>query len=169
MGKNRDVEQMQALDAFIDDGTIDEVLGVVKSGKEATVYCCASSAPGMPELVAAKVYRSTNVRGFANDAVANRVDERTAHAIEDYAAAIGDHLLANARTALPAIMPCAGDAFTDASIDGCIDAFIDEFGTRAYRRPLRPAEHTLARELYDAVRPDGAVPAWAALMEFFVL
>ena len=28
------------LDGFIEDGWIDDVLGVVKSGKEATVYCC---------------------------------------------------------------------------------------------------------------------------------
>jgi hypothetical protein len=121
------------------------------------------------ELASLAPFPATRLEsGFANDAVANRVDERTSHAIEDYAAAIGDHLLANASTALPAIMPCAGDPFSDASIDGCIDAFIDEFGTRAYRRPLRSTEHALARGLYDAVRPTGAVPAWAALMEFFV-
>jgi RIO kinase 1 len=57
---------MEALEAFIDDGTIDEVLGTVKSGKEATVYCCHSSRH--EGLVAAKVYRSQNVRQFANDA-----------------------------------------------------------------------------------------------------
>jgi RIO kinase 1 len=38
----------------------------VKSGKEATVYCCYSS--GHDGLVAAKVYRSHKVRQFANDA-----------------------------------------------------------------------------------------------------
>jgi RIO kinase 1 len=61
---------MEALQAFIDDGTIDEVLGTVKSGKEATVYCCDSSRHGGPRggLVAAKVYRSHKVRQFANDA-----------------------------------------------------------------------------------------------------
>lgn len=57
---------MEALDAFIADGSIDEVLGTVKSGKEATVYCCESSRHG--GLVAAKVYRSNKVRQFANDA-----------------------------------------------------------------------------------------------------
>jgi RIO kinase 1 len=57
---------MEALEAFIDDGTIDDVLGTVKSGKEATVYCCDSSRHG--GLVAAKVYRSHKVRQFANDA-----------------------------------------------------------------------------------------------------
>jgi RIO kinase 1 len=57
---------MEALDAFVADGTIDEVLGTVKSGKEATVYCCSSQRHG--GLVAAKVYRSHKVRQFANDA-----------------------------------------------------------------------------------------------------
>ena len=79
MGQNRDDEQMDALQHFIDQGgsigetdrgsnalgLIDEVLGVVKSGKEATVYLCEASAGG---LVAAKVYRSRKVRQFANAA-----------------------------------------------------------------------------------------------------
>ncbi|MEX0751118.1 MAG: serine protein kinase RIO, partial [Dehalococcoidia bacterium] len=57
---------MEALEAFIDDATIDEVVGTIKSGKEATVYCCYSTRHD--GLVAAKVYRSHNVRQFANDA-----------------------------------------------------------------------------------------------------
>ncbi len=79
LGQNKDNEQMEALQHFIDQGgliggtdrgsdalgLIDEVLGVVKSGKEATVYLCAASAGG---LVAAKVYRSRQVRQFANAA-----------------------------------------------------------------------------------------------------
>ena len=77
MGQNKDNEQLAALQHFIDQGAeeggsergsdalglIDEVLGVVKSGKEATVYLCAASAGG---LLAAKVYRSRQVRQFAN-------------------------------------------------------------------------------------------------------
>ena len=69
MGKNKDNEQMQALEACIDEGLIDEVHWVVKSGKEATVYLCDRAIEGATELVAAKVYRSTEVRRFANDAV----------------------------------------------------------------------------------------------------
>lgn len=64
MGKNRDNEQMDALQELIDRALIDEVLGVIKSGKEATVYSCADG----DRLLAAKVYRSRNVRGFRNDA-----------------------------------------------------------------------------------------------------
>ena len=46
-------------------GLISEVLGVVKSGKEATVYLCETPDGG---LLAAKVYRSRKVRQFANAA-----------------------------------------------------------------------------------------------------
>jgi RIO kinase 1 len=80
LGQNKDNEQMEALQHFIDQGAsvggserggdvlglISEVLGVVKSGKEATVYLCTLSAD--EGLVAAKVYRSTQVRQFANAA-----------------------------------------------------------------------------------------------------
>jgi len=80
LGQNKDNEQMAALRHFIDQGDligasergsdalglITEVLGVVKSGKEATVYLCEAS--GGRGLVAAKVYRSRQVRQFANAA-----------------------------------------------------------------------------------------------------
>jgi RIO kinase 1 len=79
LGQNKDNEEMEALRHFIDQGAliggtdrgsdalglIDDVLGVVKSGKEATVYLCSASAGA---LLAAKVYRSREVRQFANAA-----------------------------------------------------------------------------------------------------
>jgi RIO kinase 1 len=65
VGKNKTYEQEEALDGLVDQGLIDEVVGVVKSGKEATVYACRSRGT----IVAAKVYRATQVRQFANDAV----------------------------------------------------------------------------------------------------
>lgn len=65
MGKNKTTEQLEALEEFIERGVIDDVAGVVKSGKEATVYLCESR----DGLVAAKVYRSTEVRRFAHDAM----------------------------------------------------------------------------------------------------
>lgn len=66
--KQRTAEQLAALQPFLDSGDIREVLHVVKSGKEATVYCCRSGGPG-GGLVAAKVYRSRRQRSFQNDAV----------------------------------------------------------------------------------------------------
>jgi RIO kinase 1 len=59
------------LDEFFARGLIRAVLGVVKSGKEATVYRCqagSAAGPGV-ELLAAKVYRPLERRAFRNDAV----------------------------------------------------------------------------------------------------
>src|SRR5579872_6044962 len=58
-----------ALDQFFTEGLITEVLHVVKSGKEATVYCCQAHPSTGVDLLAAKVYRSRNNRGFKNDAI----------------------------------------------------------------------------------------------------
>ena len=54
------------LDAFIGDGSITEVLYVVRSGKEATVYCCrgAGGESGRGESVP-----SFQRRNFHNDAI----------------------------------------------------------------------------------------------------
>jgi RIO kinase 1 len=60
---------LAALEPFFADGLISRVLYTVKSGKEATVYCCeAGPAAGVP-LVAAKIYRPREHRNFRNDAV----------------------------------------------------------------------------------------------------
>lgn len=67
------------LDEFIDEGWIDEILYEVKSGKEATVFCCraGSAAPNGFKLIAAKVYRCIQHRSFKNDGVyqAGRVEQ----------------------------------------------------------------------------------------------
>jgi RIO kinase 1 len=68
LGKNKDNEQLEALETCVDEGLIDEIHWVVKSGKEATVYLCEAAIDGEASLIAAKVFRSTQVRGFANDA-----------------------------------------------------------------------------------------------------
>src|ERR1700678_4692813 len=57
------------LDAFIGDGSITDVLYVVRRGKEATVYCCRGAAAFGRDLVAAKVYRPLERRNFRNDAI----------------------------------------------------------------------------------------------------
>jgi RIO kinase 1 len=54
---------------FFEDDLITEMLRVVKSGKEGTVYCCRASARTGQELLAAKVYRSSEHRMFHNSAV----------------------------------------------------------------------------------------------------
>ena len=66
------------MDEFLAIGLISDVLGLVKSGKEATVYSCAAGPAAYsrghlmeddPPLLAAKVYRPIEERGFKNDAV----------------------------------------------------------------------------------------------------
>ena len=57
-----------ALDCFFDNGLVSEILFEVKSGKEATVYCCrGGDASG--SLAAAKVYRPIESRRFKNDSI----------------------------------------------------------------------------------------------------
>lgn len=58
-----------ALDPFIADGSISEVLYQVKSGKEAVVYCCRGGPKFPDELVAAKIYKPRAFRSFRNDAM----------------------------------------------------------------------------------------------------
>jgi len=57
------------LDIFCRDGWITEVLHTVKSGKEATVYCCQADPRTGLDLIAAKVYRPLAHRSFRNDAI----------------------------------------------------------------------------------------------------
>ena len=59
----------QALEPLFDGGWISEVIRPVRSGKEATVYLCRAHARIGDDLLAAKVYRATQRRGFKNDAV----------------------------------------------------------------------------------------------------
>ncbi len=69
-GDNPQLEaQDDPLQPFLDESWIRKVLHVVKSGKEATVYCCEGGAASGGELLAAKVYRSRNNRGFKNDSI----------------------------------------------------------------------------------------------------
>ena len=60
---------IDVLEPLFDDGWIEEVIRPVKSGKEASVYLCRAGARTGEELVAAKVYRSPENRGFKNAAV----------------------------------------------------------------------------------------------------
>ena len=73
-----------ALEPFLADGLILDVRYQVKSGKEATVYCCQGGPALDGQLVAAKVYKPRGFRGFRNDAVYQEgrviLDKRAARA-----------------------------------------------------------------------------------------
>ena len=65
-----------ALESFFDEGLLSEIIYEVKSGKEATVFCCRvgdalSGDPPRPGLIAAKIYRERASRGFRNDAMSH--------------------------------------------------------------------------------------------------
>ncbi|MCH8316040.1 MAG: hypothetical protein IIA64_08715 [Planctomycetes bacterium] len=62
-------DHLSAIEPFIEDGWITDVLFEVKSGKEATVFCCEGGVRSEFPLVAAKVYRPIESRQFRNDAM----------------------------------------------------------------------------------------------------
>lgn len=62
-------DSLDALEPFFKERWITEVLHVVKSGKEATVYCCRAHPDTELGLIAAKVYRAREDRSFKNDAI----------------------------------------------------------------------------------------------------
>jgi RIO kinase 1 len=61
-------DHFEQIDAFIDRGFVDEVIGLIKTGKEASVYLCRAGPAAGCDLAAAKVYRGAQYR-FKNDAV----------------------------------------------------------------------------------------------------
>lgn len=63
---------LSSLTHFYENDLISDVLWMIKSGKEATVYCCAAHSAGDAEYVAAKVYRPRMFRSLKNDAVYRR-------------------------------------------------------------------------------------------------
>jgi RIO kinase 1 len=60
---------LSALGAFYSDSLIEDVLSLVKGGKEANVYCCRANETLGYELLAAKVYRPRLLRNLKNDAL----------------------------------------------------------------------------------------------------
>lgn len=71
---------------FYDRSLITDVLYEVKSGKEATVYCCRAHPQTGVALLAAKVYRERDHRGFHNEAIYREgrplLDRRAQRALE---------------------------------------------------------------------------------------
>jgi RIO kinase 1 len=60
---------LSSLGQFYEQDLITDVLRVISSGKEATVYCCAGDPATGRQLLAAKVYRPRMFRSLKNDAV----------------------------------------------------------------------------------------------------
>lgn len=60
---------LSSLTHFYEQDLIADVLREVKSGKEATVFCCTAGEASASELMAAKIYRPRMFRSLSNDAV----------------------------------------------------------------------------------------------------
>jgi RIO kinase 1 len=78
---------LASLETFLEDEWITGAPKMVKSGKEATVFCCKAYATEGSELLAAKVYRSRQNRSFKNDAVYQEgrviLDKRLGRAVKN--------------------------------------------------------------------------------------
>jgi len=57
----------ESISVYVDKGLISEIVSVLKSGKEATVYCCRGGSRLGGRLLAVKVYRPLEHRQFRND------------------------------------------------------------------------------------------------------
>lgn len=60
---------LSSLRSFFDRGLIDDVLALVKGGKEASVYRCQADPATGATLLAAKVYRPRKFRALRNDSL----------------------------------------------------------------------------------------------------
>jgi RIO kinase 1 len=67
--RETDAADMRAIQEFLDEALVSEVLNVIKSGKEATVYRCRADPSLGVDFAAAKVYHSANHRSFQRSAV----------------------------------------------------------------------------------------------------
>jgi len=63
---------LSSLALFYEADLITDVLHVVRSGKEASVYCCAAHPATGADYLAAKVYRPRMFRSLKNDAIYRR-------------------------------------------------------------------------------------------------
>jgi len=68
-GKHDESWILSSLTDFYEQDLITDVLHVVKSGKEATVYCCTADPKTDMAYAAAKIYRPRMFRSLKNDAV----------------------------------------------------------------------------------------------------
>ncbi|GHO95907.1 hypothetical protein KSF_059550 [Reticulibacter mediterranei] len=60
---------LSSLSQFYEEDLITDVVHMVKSGKEASVYCCTAHPSTGKEYLAAKVYRPRMFRSLRNDAI----------------------------------------------------------------------------------------------------
>jgi RIO kinase 1 len=69
MRMSAEIVSRNEIETFFSDGWIDEVLFTIKSGKEATVYCCKAAPDRGESHFALKVYKERQYRNFRNTAL----------------------------------------------------------------------------------------------------
>ncbi len=105
----------EALGSFIEDGLVAEVLYPIKSGKEATVYCCSAGPRVTADFVAAKVYKPRAHRSFRDDSVyregrviVNQRDKRAAAKKTDFGEKVQSALWQNHEWDVLKVLKAAG-------------------------------------------------------------
>lgn len=99
--------------------------------------------------------------GYATYATANVVSQTDADAFFDAA----EHIAAQAVQSPGALAACAAGGTVDAA---CAASFIDDFGLRAFRRPLTSEEKGLFQTLAAAAGTDDAATVLGMLLEAFL-
>jgi RIO kinase 1 len=104
-----------ALEPFVEDGLLAEVLYPIKSGKEATVYCCRAGPRVAADLVAAKVYKPRAFRAFRDDSayregrvIVNQRDKRAAAKKTDFGGKVQSELWQNQEWSILKLLHAAG-------------------------------------------------------------
>lgn len=168
--ENEDGASIPVLEEAIAQGWITGIHRRVKSGKEATVYCCYGEPKSGAALVAAKVYLARQTRNFKNDAVYQEgryvgdrrqrraMERKTATGRETQSALWLDHeyrtlsLLHGVGADVPRpitagggviLMEYLGDLETPAPLLAQVDLELDE-AWPLYRRVMRNVELLLA-------------------------
>jgi hypothetical protein len=107
--------------------------------------------------------------GFSTYASANRVNTNVSARIEDNADDIAELFLDNARELAPVLVPCLPTDYVPDDVDTCLGEFVDDFGGRAFRRPLTDGEREIVTALYQEVKStDGANAGLTAVLQYFL-
>jgi hypothetical protein len=122
------------------------------------------------EAVAMSTFPATMIdTGFSTFATANSVSSAESIAIEDNAELLAQLFFDGRADHVPALVPCVSAGYMPEEIDGCIEGFVDEFGARAFRRPLTEGERAIMLELYQGVADEDGQEAGLTAVLHWVL
>lgn len=124
-------------------------------------------------LVAQTSYPSASPKtglasGFSSDSDNGTVSTQDEILLEDGSEFMAAAFMTNASSLLPQLCPSLAPGFTDAQVDACVGGFIDDFGRRAFRRPLTATERTNINALYTTLRVEqSAAESFSAVLQYF--